>query len=75
MDIFLVPPPEDADTQLGARQLPSRPPCLDYDPADLQIRPCDRCNEWWAEVVRDPTGRQVVREWHAQDCPVLIEWE
>ena len=54
---------------------PVRPACLDYDPTDYQIRPCEKCGTWWAEIVREPSGRQVVREWHDPSCPVLLEWE
>lgn len=76
MDVHLVPPPEHtATTPSTGRRSPVRPPCLDYDPADYQIRPCERCGTWWAEIVRDPTGRQVVREWHNPSCPTLLEWE
>lgn len=76
MDVLLVPPEQHAITTLptGGRS-PVRPSCLDYDPIDYQIRPCERCGTWWAEIVRDPTGRHVVREWHAPSCPTLLEWE
>lgn len=62
------------DAHILEDRSPVRPPCLDYDPMDYQIRPCSTCGTWWAELVREPDGRQVVREWHDPACPVLTEW-
>lgn len=52
-------------------------PYLEHDPNAHRIRPCVRCEGWWAELVRDSHGQWVVREWHDDSCAVLreIEWE
>jgi hypothetical protein len=81
MHLESVPPLEDVADAHSVINSPShrpvRPPCLDYDPTDYQIHPCDTCEKWWAEVVRDFRGHLVVREWHEESCEVLheIEWE
>lgn len=33
-----------------------------------EIRSCDYCLPWYAEVRRDEHGNVFVREWHAVDC-------
>lgn len=53
---------------------PVPPPYVDFDPADYIIRPCAQCTSWWAEVVHQDAGMQVVREWHDRDCPALAQW-
>ena len=79
MTLHSVPPPEDADDLVSviSPRWPPRPPCLDYDATDYQIHPCDKCDMWWAEVVHDPDGNLVVREWHESSCEVLheIDWD
>ena len=79
MHLKSVPPPEDAVDPMSvpSSNWPVRPPCLDYDPTDYQIHPCDKCEKWWAEVVHDSRGHLVVREWHESSCEVLheIEWD
>ena len=76
MDVHLVPPEDhDITTLPTGGRIPVRPSCLDHDPIDYLIRPCERCGTWWVELVRDPTGRQVVREWHVPSCPALTAWE
>ena len=69
--------PSAPDEPVGVAVLPShlpvRPPCLDYDPPDYEIRPCRACGMWCAEIAFDPAGRQIVREWHEPACPVLLE--
>jgi len=74
-----VPPPEEVAELLSVIRphRPVRPPCLDYDPTDYQIHPCDKCEKWWAEVLYDSRGHLVVREWHESSCEVLheIEWD
>ena len=47
---------------------------LDFDPADLQISGCPRCEWWWAEVVTGEDGLLVLREWHEVRCPHTVEW-
>ena len=75
-------PPLDEDLEellwlIRSSPGPIRPPCLDYEATDYQIHPCDQCETWWAEVVRDERGQRVVREWHNPACEVLheIEWD
>ena len=80
MQLHSVPPPEDVAeliSVLRTSHRPARPPCIDYDAADYQIHPCDKCEKWWAEVVHDSRGHLVVREWHESSCEVLheIEWD
>ena len=79
MELPVVSVTPDAGATVTAliqtRHRPVRPPCLDYDPNDYQIHPCEKCGTWWAEIVREPSGHQVVREWHDPSCPVLLEWE
>ena len=38
-----------------------------------EIRACDYCLPWHAEVHVDGDGRVFVREWHAVDCEVFRE--
>jgi len=47
---------------------------VDFDPVDLQISECPRCEWWWAELVKDDTGLLVLREWHEVRCPHWLEW-
>ena len=79
MSLHSVPPSQDDDDLLSVikPRWPLRPPCLDYDATDYQIHPCDKCEMWWAEVVKDSRGQIVVREWHESGCTVLheIDWD
>lgn len=34
-----------------------------------EIRACNSCLPWHAEVIRDDDGNIGVREWHAIECP------
>lgn len=52
---------------------------LDFEAFDkngnsYEITACHECLPWRAEVVRDPEdNRPIVREWHAVECPLLVE--
>lgn len=51
-------------------------PVLPFDyPADGEpIWPCHDCLPWHVEVVVEE-DQVLVREWHAVDCPVLVDDE
>ncbi len=38
-----------------------------------EIWPCRDCLPWHLEVLRDDSGDVFVREWHAAECPTLVE--
>jgi hypothetical protein len=42
---------------------------FDEDGEPYEIRACNSCLPWHAEVVRDDDGDILVREWHAVECP------
>lgn len=47
---------------------------FDDDGASYEITPCHECLPWRAEVVLDvEDNRPIVREWHAAECPSLVE--
>lgn len=58
-------PPPPPDTPMTS---------IDFDPVDLQISECPRCEWWWAELVNDEDGLLVLREWHEARCPHSFEW-
>ena len=43
---------------------------LDLD-EPIEIRICYDCYPWYAEVI--PGDPVLVREWHANDCPLVAE--
>jgi hypothetical protein len=47
---------------------------IDFDPVNLQISECPRCEWWWAELVNDEEGVLVLREWHEATCPNSVDW-
>lgn len=47
---------------------------FDPDGNSYEITACDSCLPWRAEVVLDAEDRRpLVREWHAVECPVLVD--
>jgi hypothetical protein len=46
---------------------------FDEDGEPYDIRACNSCLPWHAEVVRDDDGEIFVREWHAVECPDFEE--
>jgi hypothetical protein len=49
---------------------------FEYEPDDQPIWPCHDCLPWHLEVVTDsPEAPVLVREWHAEGCPVWDDEE
>lgn len=46
---------------------------VDLEAFGYEIWPCEECLPWHLEVVVDATDHVLVREWHAAECPVLLE--
>ncbi len=46
---------------------------VDFEKDD-DVAPCSHCTLWRYEYVDDETGRPVLREWHAADCPQVARW-
>lgn len=58
----------------GRPDLTYRAPILsvDLDPFGWEIWPCHQCLPWHVEFVHDGEN-YFAREWHAAECPVLLE--
>lgn len=59
------------DVGHGAAMWPLELVAFDDERTPYEIRPCEDCLPWYAEVVKDEDGEPFVREWHAIDCPVF----
>ena len=47
---------------------------VDLAAEDYEIWPCTECLPWHLEIVRDlVTDETIAREWHAIECPMLVE--
>lgn len=46
---------------------------VDLAAGGFEIWPCHDCRPWHAEVLRDDSGDVFVREWHAAECPTLLQ--
>lgn len=60
----------------NAPMLPIEWPVFGDGSRQEEIRTCQECYPWFAEVVLDHPADDFVyvREWHAVDCPALKRW-
>jgi hypothetical protein len=45
---------------------------VDLDPFGWEIWPCHECLPWHVEFIKDDDG-YFAREWHAAECPMLLQ--